>query len=133
MKTSVALLLFSLINMLQDFNDRRIIVLSADDLNSEVKEQIDKLRKNPVKLEERKLAVFTLIDGEVTSIFNASKNSKAFVENNKKSYPTSSSIRVFLIGLDRTVKQSFSEVIEPRKIFEIIDSMPMRQAEMRRN
>jgi hypothetical protein len=133
MKTSVALLLFSLINMLQDFNDRRIIVLSADELNSEVKEQIDKLRRNPMKLEERKLAVFTLINGEVTSIFNASKKSKAFVENNKKSYPTSSSIRVFLIGLDRTVKQSFSEVIEPREIFEIIDSMPMRQAEMRRN
>ena len=133
MKTIIAFLLFNFMNMSQDFNDRRIIVLSAEDLNSRVKEQIDKLRKNPMKLEERKLAVFTLVNGEVTSIFNASKKSKIFVENNKTSYPTSSSIHVFLIGLDQTVKQTFSEVIDPREIFEIVDSMPMRQAEMRRN
>ena len=50
----------------QGFNNQRIVVISANELTPKVKEQIDKLRKKPLQLEERKLAVFTLIDGEAT-------------------------------------------------------------------
>jgi hypothetical protein len=117
----------------QGYNNQRIIVISANNLNPDVKEQIDKLRKKPMQLEERKLAVFTLINGEVTSIFNASKNSKEFVENNLSTYNASSSIQIFLIGLDQSVKQVFSEIVEPSTLFEIIDGMPMRKAEMKNN
>ena len=117
----------------QGFNNQRIVVISANELTPKVKEQIDKLRKKPLQLEERKLAVFTLIDGEVTSIFNVKEDSKYFVENNISSFTTSSSFQTFLIGLDQSIKQKYLDIVEPKILFEIIDSMPMRQAEMKKN
>ena len=37
---------------------------------------------------------------------------------------------VVLVGKDGTVKQVWHDPVDPKKIFTIIDSMPMRQKEM---
>ncbi|WP_019038190.1 DUF4174 domain-containing protein [Psychroflexus tropicus] len=133
MKLILTIFLFSLMNLTQGFNDKRIIVISSTEINSAVKEQIDRLKKESLQLEERKLAIFTLIDSEVTPIFNANKASKAFVEKNKSRYNSSLSFEMYLVGLDQGVKRTFKELVLPIQIFEIIDSMPMRRAEMNKN
>jgi hypothetical protein len=38
-----------------------------------------------------------------------------------------------LIGLDQSLKKTFKGLVNPQQIFNQIDDMPMRQAEIRRN
>jgi hypothetical protein len=38
----------------------------------------------------------------------------------------------YLIGLDQSIKKVFTGVVDPKTVFDIIDRMPMRRAEMRR-
>lgn len=133
MKIASALMLFSLMNTPQGYNDRRIIVISASELNDEVENQIEKLRDHNEALMERRLAVYTVIGDEVQSIYNSSQESKKLVNGNKSEYQTTSIPKIYLIGLDRTTKKTFSKFARPKEIFDIVDSMPMRKAEMRRN
>lgn len=133
MKFAFSILLFSLMNSQQGFSDRRILVITALEDSSEVNNQIDILQKNSLELKERRLAVFTFIDGELKPILNSSKQSEKFVEKNKANYTATSNPKIYLIGLDKSVKQTFSNFVQPQQIFNIVDSMPMRKAEMRRN
>jgi len=133
MKSILSVLLCCVMNLPQEFNEKRIIVISASEINSSIKKQIGLLKKESLKLEERKLAVFTLIDDEVTPIFNASKASESFVEKTKNRYRSDSEFKMHLIGLDQGIKRSFKDLILPKDIFTIVDSMPMRQTEMKKN
>lgn len=63
----------------QGFNDKRILVLTAKEMTPEVTEQLDRLQKNSLEIEKRRLAIFTLIDGEVKAIINSSDKSLEFV------------------------------------------------------
>lgn len=133
MKLAISLLLFSLITTPQGYNDKRIVVIAASKKSSDVENQIKILQKNSLELEKRRMAVFTLIDGELEPIIYSSDKSEKFVRKNKASFTATSNPKIYLIGLDKNVKQTFSDFVEPQHIFEIVDSMPMRQAEMRRN
>jgi hypothetical protein len=117
----------------QGFNDKRILVLTAKEMTPEVTEQLDRLQKNSQEVEKRRLAVFTLINGEVKAIINSSDKSLEFVTKNKDDYTEISTLTLYLIGFDRGLKNTFKGLINPQQIFNQIDSMPMRQAEMRRN
>lgn len=44
-----------------------------------------------------------------------------------------SDFEVILIGLDGGVKLRQTEALETKKLFDLINSVPMRQAEMRKN
>ncbi|SDG54733.1 DUF4174 domain-containing protein [Psychroflexus sediminis] len=133
MKTLILIFFISLMNIPQGFNDRRIIVISSSEFTAEVKQQIDTLKEDTEELEERKLAIFTLIDGDVKAIFNSSEKSEAFIEKNKPDFKAASAPQLYLIGLDKTIKQTFRIPVQPQQVFEIVDSMPMRRAEMKRN
>lgn len=130
---AITIFLFGLIMTPQGFNDKRILVIAASEKHTEVENQISTLQEKSKELKERKLAVFTLIDGELEAIFNSSEQSKKFVEAHKSDYKVASNPKIYLIGLDRSIKQSFDEFANPQQIFDIVDRMPMRRAEMRRN
>lgn len=133
MMPSLYLIAFSVIMNFQGFNDRRILVISASASTPKVQNQIDLLMKNSLQLEERQIAVYTLIGGQLESILNSSDASETFLEHNKKDFTATSSHTLYLIGLDKGVKQTFNDVTQPERIFDIVDSMPMRRAEMRRH
>lgn len=134
MKLTISILLFCFVNTPQGFNDRRIIIISAQEDNLQVKNQINWLQKNSLELEKRRLAVFTFIGAELKPILNSTEQSKIFVEKNKTDYaPATSSPIIYLIGLDKSVKQTFTDLVKPYQIFDKVDSMPMRRAEMREN
>lgn len=130
---AIIIFLLGLMNTPQGFNDRRILVIAASENTSEVINQIDILQKNALELEKRRLSVFTLIDGEIKPMINSSKQSEKFVEKNKAEFTATSNPKIYLIGLDQSVKQTFSNFVQPQQIFKIVDSMPMRKAEMRKN
>jgi hypothetical protein len=117
----------------QGFNDKRILVLTAKEMTPEVTEQLDRLQENSLKIEKRRLAVFTLINGEVKVIINSSDKSLEFVTKNKDNYTETSTLTLYLIGLDQSLKKTFKGLVNPQQIFNQIDDMPMRQAEITRN
>lgn len=133
MKLFIGIILFNLMMPSQGFNDKRILVLTAKEMTPEVTEQLDRLQKNSLELEKLRLAVFTLINGEVKAITNSSDKSLEFVTKNKDDYTETSTLTLYLIGLDQGLKKTFKGLVNPQQIFNQIDNMPMRQAEMRRN
>jgi len=133
MKLFIYILLLNLMMPSQGFNDKRILVLTAKEMTPEVTEQLDRLQKNSLEIEKRRLAIFTLIDGEVKAIINSSDKSLEFVTKNKDDYTETSTLTLYLIGLDQGLKNTLRGLVNPQQIFNQIDSMPMRQAEMRRN
>lgn len=133
MKLYIYILLLNLMMPSQGFNDKRILVLTAKEMTPEVTEQLDRLQKNSLEIEKRRLAIFTLIDGEVKAIINSSDKSLEFVTKNKDDYTETSTLTLYLIGLDQGLKNTLRGLVNPQQIFNQIDSMPMRQAEMRRN
>lgn len=133
MKLALSIILFSFMSTPQGFNDRRIIVIVSSEQNLEIQNQIDLLEKNLMELEKRRLAVYTIIDGKVEPIINPSERSEKFLNDNKSDYSATLNPKTYLIGLDKSVKQTFTDFIQPQQIFNLVDRMPMRQAEMRRN
>lgn len=127
------MLVVTFMNLPQGFSDRRIILITASENTPEVEYQIDQLEKRALDLEERRLAVFTLINGEVNAILNTSKKSEEFVKKNKPDYTATIVPKIYLIGLDKTIKQTFRNFVQPQHVFDLVDGMPMRRAEMRRN
>ena len=49
----------------------------------------------------------------------------------KKFKKTKNGFEIILIGLDGGIKLRQNELLSTRKLFELIDGMPMRQAEIR--
>jgi hypothetical protein len=133
MKLALSILLFSLMSTPQGFNDRRIILIVSSEHNLEIQNQIDLLEKNSMELEKRRLAVYTIIDGKIGPVINPSEKSEKFLNDNKSDYTATLNPKTYLIGLDKSVKQTFTDFIQPQQIFNVVDRMPMRQAEMRKN
>ena len=133
MKLFICIILFNLMMPSQGFNDKRILVLTAKEMTPEVTEQLDRLQENSLEIEKRRLAVFTLINGEVKVIINSSDKSLEFVNKNKDNYTETSTLTLYLIGLDQSLKKTFKGLVNPQQIFNQIDDMPMRQPEIRRN
>ena len=82
MKIYTLIVLFGIMNIPQQYNDRRVIVITATENNSEVKNQIESLKKNEKELLERRLAIFTQINGELSPVFNTSEQSEKFLKKN---------------------------------------------------
>ena len=131
MKIYTLIVLFGIMNIPQQYNDRRVIVITATENNSEVKNQIESLKKNEKELLERRLAIFTQINGELNPVFNTSEQSEKFLKKNSKNYKEASTPKIQLIGLDKNIKETFTSFVKPQQIFEIVDTMPLRQAEIR--
>ena len=117
---------------LQSFNDKRILVIVAQEKTENVKNQIQRFKAQEQKVENRKLAVFTKINGEFMPIMNTDKSSLEFVKKHARKFEEKSQIQNYLIGLDQGIKKIYNGLVEPSTIFNLIDSMPMRRAEMRR-
>lgn len=85
-----------------------------------------------LELKERKLLVFQFTQGvQLSSNFDGQINAPEFVKMLKTS-PKDLNHWV-LIGLDGGVKKSGKSFPNQQEIFRVIDTMPMRQSEIRRN
>ena len=114
----------------------RIVVIFTEAKDSkEFKEQLEQFegfQNNPKGFKERKLVlIHALPEKHRTVIPNESEwqDSKLYQKMKK----SKEAFEVILIGLDGGVKLRQQEVLETKKLFDLIDSMPMRQAEIRRN
>ena len=110
---------------IEDFQWKNRLILIGGSNADLVKQQSDTFRVQTKENEERKLLIFQ---------WNSQK--KAFYEPKKgfvlKEANFNNEFEVKLIGLDGSVKNKETAVINPQKVFDLIDSMPMRRQELKK-
>jgi len=121
------------------WENRIILMVSHSEESKEYQAQIAQFSKLPRELKERKMLIYQVLP-EQYRIMNYQINAK---ENKWVSSPVlftkfankKEDFKVILIGLDGGVKLEASRLVTASELFETIDSMPMRRAELneRRN
>lgn len=117
----------------QDFKSHlwknRLILLVSKSYTNESKKQWKELMKEKTELKDRKLVVYHISPNQVRS-----SQGNLDVQNKQlysKFKPKNGIFEVRLIGLDGRVKYSSERYTSPKTLFDLIDSMPMRKAELK--
>lgn len=124
---------FAFLGQAQSLDDyqwqNRLIIIyeKADQLSEKGDIQERTLLFNTSQLKERKLRVFR---------YNGARLKTAFPNKHEQEIKDLGIIfnqdyEMVLIGLDGSIKKRFTSVMGPKWIFDYIDSMPMRQSEIR--
>ncbi|GAB3917613.1 hypothetical protein GCM10028804_06020 [Larkinella terrae] len=114
----------SLKNTLAEKRDhRRVLVLFS---RGDAQTAWGTLQTEKTGLAERDLDVLVFTDA------NLSDSDRRFLTQNPFKLAPSDEFKGWLIGKDGGVKRTFVKPINPNELFRLIDSMPMRQAEMRK-
>lgn len=112
------------------WKDRLILLFSNTPENAAAVEQLALFKDNVREMKERDLLIYRIHPEQV---IGPDKESKLNTEWFYKYYKVGKDeFNVILIGKDGGEKLRSEALIPPEKIFELIDSMPMRRAEMRR-
>jgi hypothetical protein len=141
MKTSIPILILFFVasisamesaDLLERFRwDYRIILISAPAKDLEAIEK--KLNAEKAAIHERHILWFIVVDGQLHTNFNEPlpKDIPATIQSSF--FPkVGEGIGICLIGKDGGVKARQKQ-LDINKLFALIDSMPMRQAEMKNN
>jgi UDP-galactopyranose mutase len=125
----------------QDLNDyqwknRLVVILNASQNNSKVEQQLNEFKELSYELTERRLIIHAISPAlwqqfdEHMELANEEQNTDLF-ENYAREEATD--FEVLLIGLDGTIKSRYNHVVSAKDIFNNIDSMQMRKAEIRKD
>ena len=113
------------------WENRLIVIFTETDNSKEFQNQMEILNEDQKGLNDRKLKVINAIPGTHQTIFPEKSGWQSSNLYQKKESKTD--FEVILMGLDGGVKLRQTKPVETKQLFDLIDSMPMRQAEMRRN
>ncbi|NNE28482.1 MAG: DUF4174 domain-containing protein [Saprospiraceae bacterium] len=103
-----------------------MILLFSESTNStKLIQQLDIFRGNESGFKERKLKVLELIGTEFDPKLEIYKS------NSNESQRMKSPFEFVLIGLDGTIKMRSNDPVEMNRLFQLIDSMPMRRIELK--
>ncbi|WP_339649496.1 DUF4174 domain-containing protein [uncultured Salegentibacter sp.] len=110
----------------------RLILIIAEEKNEKFQQQLIQLQNHKNGLDDRKLVVYQILPETYSTGFKEEnwKNSNELFQKYKDK---KSEFQVLLIGLDGGKKLEETEILSTEKLFNTIDSMPMRQSEMRKN
>jgi len=107
-----------------EWNNRLICIEVKDKISAE--KQMNSFKLLQAACEDRKIRFFVKIGDKYYQDVDLRPSAPIL---NFPSSKKSSSISIFLIGLDGGIKYHWNHQIEPRNIFEKIDAMPMRIGE----
>lgn len=109
----------------------RIILLNEANLESDwLKAQVKRLRSDIGELNERELVVFIIANGAVYDMEKNITDLDAGII--KEQFGLTEFQGLALIGKDGSVKLKEPFIVNPKTIFELIDSMPMRRSEIKK-
>jgi hypothetical protein len=112
---------------------QRILLLFAPDINmAALKSQAESIRLNETAFEERDVLIFLVSPEKVVGLDQTLSSLDALTVYKDTGTALSYS-GVVLIGKDGGVKLRNDYAVAPQKIFDLIDGMPMRRAEIRKN
>jgi hypothetical protein len=106
---------------------KRVIIISGNDPD-EIKKQVSHFLNYEEELEERKIALIAPSDNHWKLVYPENKSLNQLVDSSERNQP----ISIKLIGLDGGIKLGANETVKWNKIRDLIDSMPMRQSELKR-
>lgn len=111
---------------------RWLILLTQEEEHPQLQEQMGAIEANREAAKERKIAVMQMTIRGPKPLFNSPVKTLRIAEtfNNTRSKDTD--FEAILVGLDGTVKLRRKRAIEIEELFDLIDSMPMRQEEVQR-
>ena len=115
------------------WENRLVLMLTNSIENSDFKQQLGEFRNKEEELEDRQIVVYQVTPKiYATGISDAPDWNKGdnFYEKFKKS---DAGFELILIGLDGNTKLRKSSYIPTDEIFEKIDSMPIRRAELNKS
>ena len=112
--------------------DKRVLVISAAALDDRsLSEQQDDLAATAEQFADRDMVLVTLLDDAVSTAADRALTSNEVSKAREQLEIAPGSFSVRLIGKDGSVKLARNEVTPMANIYALIDSMPMRRAEMR--
>lgn len=129
----LALLTLSTSSMLAQFEqhrwEHRLILIFADNTSQDIyQQQWSDLQADSTGLADRDILIYTLFpQGSPPKL-----DESLLIAIQKKYNPEKRPFLCILIGKDGSIKSSKTTIYHRQEIFRLIDSMPMRQAEMRR-
>lgn len=106
---------------------RRVLILyGRDDAQHFLIEQQEALQAEKTGVAERDLDVFVLVASEVV------EPDRQFLMQQPFGLVPSENFQGWLVGKDGGVKHGFKKPVDVKELFRIIDSMPMRQQEAKK-
>ncbi len=114
------------------WENRLLIILSTSKDNPKYKQQILEFEGSPMKMKERKLLVYQVTPKAYRKGLDEHTGWSEGDALFKKYKTENSDFEVILIGLDGGIKLRETTLITAEKLFALIDSMPMRSSELRK-
>ena len=111
------------------WKNRLVLLVVNNEKAPQLKEQLELFQEDPAGLKERKLEIITIRPNAFKTGNNAWVGDTRLYER----YHRKKDFELVLIGLDGGEKLRKPEPIHLAELFRLIDSMPMRAAEIRRN
>ena len=111
------------------WEDRILIIESENAQNELYQQQIRALKNDAKGLKERKLVIYSYFNDGYTRGF--SQVIKSYQTTKKRKDKNDFSIT--LIGLDGGIKLRQNSILTKEKLFAIIDGMPLRRRELKKN
>lgn len=113
--------------------ENRLLLVITDDTNNEIyKNQITELEHHVNGLKERKLIVYHIKKNSYKIGLN---ENNSWQESNKlyQAYKkTNTPFEILLVGLDGGIKLKQNKMLSSKDLFSVIDVMPMRKAELKK-
>ncbi|MEO1261556.1 MAG: DUF4174 domain-containing protein [Bacteroidota bacterium] len=113
------------------WNNRLILILTQQPKNDILKKQLTSFRAAHAGMNERKLLVYQITPEKYRTgteeAINWQLSDKLFSKYKKGN----NDFEILLIGLDGGIKLRQNKFLSTDQLFALIDSMPMRRAEMR--
>ncbi len=122
-------------NPLEPFvwKNRVILILHAPEKADLANEQLELLVKQMPDLNERQLVIGVAVGVNELSIGGELLSANSSARLQQIYNPDGADFLLVLIGKDGGVKLRKSDLVTPQSIFDLVDSMPMRQSEMKKN
>jgi hypothetical protein len=120
---------------LDDFRwkNRIVLLFGSPEGKSLFTRQIEELKLDPEGLVERDLIIFLVAREQVTNLLSDESTSLSAERLRKKYSQADKKFQFILIGKDGGKKLDRSEFVPSDYLYAVIDAMPMRRQEMRRD
>ncbi len=114
------------------WEDRLLLILVDDPSDELYIQQLKVFQAEAAGMQERKLVVYQITPKQCRTGYQPLGVWKNHDQLYQKRKQTDATFEIQLIGLDGGTKLTQTELLTTEKLFAIIDGMPMRRAEMRR-
>lgn len=116
----------------QDEERRWLILLTQEEGHPQLQEQMGAIEAHRAAAVERRIGVIQLTNRGAKPLFNSTVQSSRVAETFQNLRSKDTDFEAILIGLDGTTKLRRKRAIPIDELFDLIDSMPMRQEKMQR-